>query len=142
MFKIQHLLFKTKNAQRSVRPTICKCREWTFTLFSSFPPRPTAPPPPPPGCGQKCSSRERLFTLLAAFFTTLACSEALNRHKLTFFEGYITLDLDSTGGFRGIGIFCRFFALKDFLSYRPLKKVWADRLTAMRFRVRVLHKFK
>jgi hypothetical protein len=43
-----------------------------------------------------------------------------------FFEGYITLDFDSAEDFRGIGIFCRFFALKDFLSYRPLKRVWAD----------------
>jgi hypothetical protein len=53
---------------------------------------------------------------------------------LTFFEGYLTLDLDSADVFRGIGIFCRFFALKDFLSYRPFKKVWADRPTAVRFR--------
>jgi hypothetical protein len=52
-----------------------------------------------------------------------------------FFEGYLTLDLDSAGIFRGIGIFCRFFALKDFLRNRPLKKVWADRPTAVRFRV-------
>ncbi len=55
---------------------------------------------------------------------------------MTFFEGYITLDLDSSEVFRGIGIFCRFFALKDFLSYRPLKIVWADRPTAVRFRVK------
>jgi hypothetical protein len=54
---------------------------------------------------------------------------------LTFFEGYITLDLDSAEVFRGIDIFCRFFAFKDFLSYRPLKIVWADRPTAVRFRV-------
>jgi hypothetical protein len=53
-----------------------------------------------------------------------------------FFEGYLTLDLDSVGIFHGIGIFCRFFALKDFLRNRPLKKVWADRPTAMRFRVK------
>jgi hypothetical protein len=31
---------------------------------------------------------------------------------LTFFEGYITLDFDSAEDFRGIGIFCRFFALR------------------------------
>ncbi len=55
---------------------------------------------------------------------------------MTFFEGYLTLDLDSADVFRGIGIFCRFFALKDFLSNRPLKKVWADRPTAVRFRVK------
>jgi hypothetical protein len=55
---------------------------------------------------------------------------------LTFFAGYITLDLDSADVFRGIGIFCRFFAFKDFLSYRPLKKVWADPPTAVRFRVK------
>ncbi len=54
---------------------------------------------------------------------------------MTFFEGYITLDLDSADIFHGIGIFCRIFALKDFLSYRPLKKVWADWPTAVRFRV-------
>ncbi len=69
------------------------------------------------------------------FFRTLACSEALNRHKLTFFEGNITLDLDSADIFHGIGIFCRFLALKDFLNNRPLKKVWADWPTAVRFRV-------
>ena len=56
---------------------------------------------------------------------------------MTFFEGNITLDLDSAEVFRGIGIFCRFFALKDFLSNRPLKKVWADRPTAVRFRVKI-----
>jgi hypothetical protein len=66
----------------------------------------------------------------------LACSGAKKRHKTTFFEGYITQDLDSAEVFRGLGIFCRFFALKDFLSYRPLKIVWADRPTAVRFRVK------
>ncbi len=54
---------------------------------------------------------------------------------MTFLEGYLTLDLDSAGIFRGIGIFCRFFALKDFLRNRPLKKMWADPPTAVRFRV-------
>ncbi len=54
---------------------------------------------------------------------------------MTFFEGYLTLDLDSAEDFRGIGIFCRFFALKDFLRYKPLKNVWADPPTAVRFRV-------
>ncbi len=54
---------------------------------------------------------------------------------MIFFKGYLTLDLDSAESFRGIGIFCPFFALKDFLSNRPLIKVWADRPTAMRFRV-------
>jgi hypothetical protein len=52
-----------------------------------------------------------------------------------FFEGYISQNLDSAEVSHGIGIFCRFFALKDFLSYRPLKKVWADPPTAVRFRV-------
>ncbi len=55
---------------------------------------------------------------------------------MTFLEGYLTLDLYSEGIFHGIGIFCRFFALKDFLRNRPLKKVWADRPTAVRFRVK------
>jgi hypothetical protein len=55
---------------------------------------------------------------------------------LTFYECSITLDFDSGEDFRGIGIFCQFFALKDFMSYRPLKKVWADRPTAVRFRVK------
>jgi hypothetical protein len=55
---------------------------------------------------------------------------------LKFFEGYITQDLDSGDVFRGIDIFCRFFVLKDFLSYRPLKQVWADLPTAVRFRVK------
>jgi hypothetical protein len=32
--------------------------------------------------------------------------------------------------------FCRFFALKDFLKYRPLKIVWADPPTAVRVRVK------
>jgi hypothetical protein len=56
---------------------------------------------------------------------------------LAFFEGYITLDLDSAEVFCGIVIFCQFFALKDFLSYRPLKKVWAGLPTAVKFRVKV-----
>ncbi len=55
---------------------------------------------------------------------------------MTFFEGYLTLDLDSADIFRGIGIFLLIFALKDFFSNRPLKKVWADRPTAVRFRVK------
>ncbi len=55
---------------------------------------------------------------------------------MTFMEGYLTLDLDSEDIFHGISIFCRFFALKDFLRNRPLKKVWADRPTAVRFRVK------
>jgi hypothetical protein len=55
-----------------------------------------------------------------------------------FFEGYISHDLDSAEVFRGIGIFCRFFALKVFLSYRHLKKVWADTPTAVRFRVKTI----
>jgi hypothetical protein len=42
---------------------------------------------------------------------------------LTFFEGYITQDIDSAEVFHGIDNFCRFFALKDFLSYRLLKIV-------------------
>jgi hypothetical protein len=67
---------------------------------------------------------------------TSACSEAENRHKLTFFEGYLTLDLDSAEVFRGIRILCRFFALKDFLRNKPLKNVWADSPTAVRFRVK------
>ncbi len=54
---------------------------------------------------------------------------------MTFLEGYITQDLDSAV-FRGLGIFFRFFALKDFLSYRSLKIVWADQPTAVRFRVK------
>jgi hypothetical protein len=54
-----------------------------------------------------------------------------------FFEGYISQYLDSENVFRGIGIFCRFFSLKDFLSYRPLKTVWADPPIAVRFRVNV-----
>jgi hypothetical protein len=53
---------------------------------------------------------------------------------LTFIEGYITQDLDPAEVVFGIGIFCRFFALKDFLSYGPLKQVWADPPTAVRFR--------
>ncbi len=56
---------------------------------------------------------------------------------MTFFEGNITLDLDSAEVFRGIGIFCRFFALKYFLSNGPLKRVWADPPTAVRFRVKL-----
>ncbi len=56
---------------------------------------------------------------------------------MTFFEGNKTLDLDSAQVFHGIGIFCRFFALKDFLSNGPLKRVWADPPTAVRFRVKI-----
>jgi hypothetical protein len=54
---------------------------------------------------------------------------------MAIFEGYITQDSDSAEVFCGIDNFCQFFALKDILSYRPLKIVWADRPTAMRFRV-------
>ncbi len=60
--------------------------------------------------------------LFALIFQAMACSEAENRHKLTFFEGYITQDKDSEEVFHGNGVFCRFFALKDFL-YKPLKSV-------------------
>jgi hypothetical protein len=114
------------------------CRERTFALFSDFPPTPPLPPnpPPPPGCGRKCCGRERWYTPLVPFFRTLTCSEAKNRHKLMFFDVYISQDLDSENVFHGIGIFCRFFALKDFLSYRPLITVWADPPTAVRFRVK------
>jgi hypothetical protein len=48
----------------------------------------------------------------------------------TKLEGYITQDKDSAEVFRGIEIFCRFLALKDFFSYRPSKKVWAAPPTA------------
>ncbi len=60
---------------------------------------------------------------------------------MKFFEGYITQDLDSGDVFCGTGIFCRFFALKGFLSYRPLKQVWADLPTAVRFRVNRIKTF-
>jgi hypothetical protein len=59
-----------------------------------------------------------------------------------FSKGYITPDFDSAEVFRGIGVFCQFFALKDFLSYRLLKKVWADPPTAVRFRVKETIKVK
>ncbi len=55
---------------------------------------------------------------------------------MTFFDGYLTLDLDLAEVFRGIRICWRFFALKDFLRYKPLKNVWADSPTAVRFRVK------
>ncbi len=51
------------------------------------------------------------------------------------FWGYITQDIDSAEVFYGIDHFCRFFALKDFLSYRPLKLVWTDPPTTVRVRV-------
>jgi hypothetical protein len=54
-----------------------------------------------------------------------------------FFEGYITHDIDSAEVFHGIDNFCQFFALKDFLSFRSKKMVWADLPTAMRVRVDV-----
>jgi hypothetical protein len=54
---------------------------------------------------------------------------------MMFFEGYITQDIYSAEGFRGIDYFCRSFALKDFLSYNSLKIVWADLPTAVRVRV-------
>jgi hypothetical protein len=46
---------------------------------------------------------------------------------------YITQDNDSADVFLGIDNFCQFFAFKDFLSYRPLKIVWADLPTAKDF---------
>ncbi len=49
-----------------------------------------------------------------------------------FFEGYLTLDLDSAEDFHGKGIFFRFSALKDFLRYEPLKNLWADPPTAVK----------
>jgi hypothetical protein len=96
------------------------CHERTFALFCGF-------PPPPPGYGQKCSGSEKWSTLLAHIFQALACSEAKNRHKTMFLEGYITQDIDSA---------FQIFALKDFLSYRPLKIVWADPPMAVRVMVK------
>jgi hypothetical protein len=57
---------------------------------------------------------------------------------MTFFEGCITQDIYSAEVFHGIDHFCRFFALNDFLSYNPLKKVWEDLSTAVRVRVKSL----
>ncbi len=57
-------------------------------------------------------------------------------HETVFFEGYITHDINSAEVSHGIDISCRYFALKDFLSYRPLKIVGADLPTAMRVRVK------
>jgi hypothetical protein len=54
---------------------------------------------------------------------------------MMFFERCITQDIFSAEVFCGIDHFCRFFALKDFLSYNPLKTVWADPPTAVRVRV-------
>ncbi len=107
--------------------------------LAAFPPPPTATRPPHLDVGDNAAAVRD--THLVAFLKSLTYSEAKNRHKLTFFKGYITQDLDSEEVFRGIGIFCRFVVLKDFLRYRPLKKVWADPPTAVRFRVK-LHTFE
>ncbi len=97
------------------RPYIC-C-EWTFALFGGFPPTPHCHPAPPPGCGWKCGSRERWYILKVTFFRTSACSEAENRHKLTFFEGYLTLNLDSAE----LSVEYVFFA--DFLHLRTFWEI-------------------
>jgi hypothetical protein len=57
---------------------------------------------------------------------------------MRFFEGYITQDIYSAEVFHGIDHFCRFFAVKDLMSYNPLKTVWADPHTAVRVRVKNL----
>jgi hypothetical protein len=54
------------------------------------------------------------------------------RHKTAFFKGYITQDAESAEIFRGIDDVCQLFALQYFLSYKPLKLLWADPPTAMR----------
>jgi hypothetical protein len=51
-------------------------------------------------------------------------------------EWFITQDIESTEVFCGICIFCGFFTVKDFLSYRPSKIVWADLPMARKVRVR------
>ncbi len=90
------------------------CRERIFTLFSGFLPTPHCHPTPPPGCGRKCCGRERWDAHPVAFFRTLACSEALNRHKNAFFEGYLTQRIYSADIFLGIANFWGFFYLRPF----------------------------
>ncbi len=91
---------------------------WTdFCPVLWLSPDPLLPPHSPPGRGWDWGSRKRRTTLLAHILPALE----YYRHKLTFFEGYITQDIDSAEVFHGIDNFCRFFALKDFLSYGPWK---------------------
>ncbi len=46
--------------------------------------------------------------------------------------------MDSADVFHKIAYFCRLFALQTFLSYRPLKRVWADPPSAVRISVNCL----
>ncbi len=52
-----------------------------------------------------------------------------------FLEGYIAPDMDSAEFLHGMADICQFFAFKNFLTYRPKKKVWADWPTIERVRV-------
>ncbi len=115
------------------------CHERTFALFSGFPPNPHCHPTHPPGCGRKCCGRERWYTHLVAFFRTLTCSEAKNRHRLTFVEGYITQDLDSGEVFHGIGIFCWFFYIRTFWVIDLWKKCGQIRSRSWGLGLNILH---
>jgi hypothetical protein len=55
---------------------------------------------------------------------------------MTFLKGYTAEEINSEDIFRGIAYFFRFFALKTFLSYLPLKVVWADPPTPVSVRVK------
>jgi hypothetical protein len=68
-------------------------------------------------------------------FQALACPEALNRDKTTFFEGYVTKCIGSADV-----LFCLpiYFHSGLFFGYMPLKVVRTDSLTAVRIRVKHL----
>jgi hypothetical protein len=54
---------------------------------------------------EKLRERERWYSHLVAFLRTLACSEAQNRLKITFIEGYTTQGIYSADIFCGIANF-------------------------------------
>jgi hypothetical protein len=56
---------------------------------------------------------------------------------MTIFEGYITQHIDSADIFRVLANFFLFFSLQTFLTYRPLKTVWADPPKVVRVRVKL-----
>jgi hypothetical protein len=56
---------------------------------------------------------------------------------MTIFERYITQHIDSADIFSGLANFFQFFSLHTFLTYGPLKTVWADPATAVRVRVKL-----
>ncbi len=80
---------------------------------------------------------EMVYTL-SSLFWDFCLFWGIKRHKMTYLEGYTTQRIYSADIFCGIAGFLTIVLLKTFLSYRPLKNMWADPPTAMRFRVNLI----